>query len=477
MKLLFSLLILAALAGSASAAPYIVYSGSVTTNDSSIGNTRHDTQSIYVVTDLADTSSFAVLLADHADMTDFQVNSFPSASPTTYESNNNFFGGIVESNGKSGEGVFSLDEQEGSTSQGIYSVTRLYATGGLSLKSVNLVPARTKALTVSLKANGVANGTVTFSTLSPAITSGDIPFPMSLSGTVYSYYTSNGTDLQYTTTGTAVTLKEDAQLTAAANIGGGYTFGRSVVALQPIDPTSAATPQEVFAAWLNSFALSIGYYVYNPGEPGGGTITVDSGGSYDGGVTLSDGGSGGSLTLIGANAASNGGSLDFLGVGSSSIGGTTLTQTGSGTCMLGGTNGYTGPPTISGGILYTNSGTTTAPTTPTAAQDANTQAFDDAGSTLAAGGSVVFTNSNLVPGVQYNGAYVGQMIIDNGFNLMVGLFNATVVVNGVSNPTALYTNTNQTTTGTVSISGGQIIVSAQGLYTFSGCTVSITTTP
>ena len=374
MKTVLSIVLFTGLTSLVSADPFIVYTGTSTSSNITAAGTAKSTTAFYLITDLADTSKFAFAQADTSSKIYTSI-SIPTASPTADEANNNFFGGITASNGKSGAGVFSFDQTSTDSSNKTY-VTHLYATGALTLKSTVLVPARAKALTVSLKNNGLANGTFTFNP-SAAVLSGNVTFPMSLTGTFFSYEIAADGTMPSVGSPAAITLKEDPALTLLANIGGPLTVGKSVFAVESFDANFAEDSSITHEGWLDLVLGDEGYSVPQVSSSsgsegdGGGTLTVNgSGGGSSGitvitgvglgtvgGVTFTGGSGGGTLTL-GGTTTTSGGTLQLNG----GSGGSSLTRSGSGTWVLGGSNTFSGSTTISGGVLSGSTGGTISST-------------------------------------------------------------------------------------------------------------------
>jgi hypothetical protein len=265
MKTFLSLLFIAGLTTLAHAAPYIVYTGVAYGSDFGAPGAVKKTTYLYLVTDIAHSSSFALMQVDTTTtkpQTIYTINSRPSASPTTEETNNNFIGGITATNGRSGIGTFSYGSDTVLSNNTF--ISHAYSTGPLTLRSTTLVPAR-KALTVNLKLNGAPNGTASF-LATPAVTSGANAFAATMSGTYFNYEIGSGGPLANVSTKSTFTLTQNALLTMYANIGGGYTTGTgatlTTTAIQPIPASTAAA----YSTWLNVFALQNKFTAPVPGN-------------------------------------------------------------------------------------------------------------------------------------------------------------------------------------------------------------------
>jgi hypothetical protein len=275
MRNFLAVAILAVASSLASAAPYLVYSGKITgsnffnVNNFGPGAVNASTL-VYLLTDLADTSNFAVLLVNASDK-EYTVLARPSDSPTVEEGSNNFLGSV------GGTAILSYSgENDNSTydgSGGGGTVTRGYATGSVTTRSTHLVAARTKPLVVILSDYSV-NGhsdTFVFSKLSRAIESGGLPFAEKLSGFASGYSIDSSGNLTATTPA-VLSLAIDSRLTALANIGGGQEVtrflalagGREVkfpgsAAIMPVVTPDGIRAADAFAAWLAALAQAIGY--------------------------------------------------------------------------------------------------------------------------------------------------------------------------------------------------------------------------
>ena len=246
----------------AQAAPYVVYSGQATGTVFGASGSSNTSTTLYLVTDLADTSSFAILQLNPASKI-YTVVSRPSASPTTEEANHNFFGGLAATTGKTGVGVLSYSD-ESTDSLGNTFVAHGYATGALTLKSTVLVPARSSLL-VDLKTKGVVTGTYLFNQHTPVISSGSATFPMSLTGVFSNHVISSGGALTTASQQGTFTLAENPTLTALANIGGAYNVVNNSYAILPLTIPSGTSAADAYTAWLSAFATASGYgLVMNP---------------------------------------------------------------------------------------------------------------------------------------------------------------------------------------------------------------------
>jgi autotransporter-associated beta strand protein len=236
----------------ASAAPYIVYSGTVTTGSFSALGTTKATTTVYLLTDLADTSDFAILQTNATNHY-YMVVGRPSDNPPAGEANTNFFGGVVASTGKAGMAAFSFKDSYTDGNGNIF-VAKAYATGALTLSPTSLVPARPRPVNVTLKTDGTVLGVYQFTAPTSAITSGANACPKSISGTLSNYVIgSPGSLASFSTTG-SFSLSIDPTMTALANIGGGFISGRNSAAILPVVVPDGTTAADDFVAWLSSYA-------------------------------------------------------------------------------------------------------------------------------------------------------------------------------------------------------------------------------
>ncbi len=239
------------LAGVASAAPYLVYSGTISGTNYSFSKPTSAATKIYVLTDLSNTANFAVLLVNASGQ--YSTLARPSDSPTTEEANNNFFASTGT------EAIFCYSD-EVTNSSNVTTVIRGYGTGALDTRSTQLVAARTRPLVVELRTKRVAEGSYTFSTTSPAIDSGSLPYPKTITGSASGYVISAGGDLTSATTSGALSLSLNLSLTGLANIGGAYEPNiLNISAVLPVTIPNGTSVSDAFAAWLAAFAQANGY--------------------------------------------------------------------------------------------------------------------------------------------------------------------------------------------------------------------------
>ena len=292
----------------ASAAPYLVYSGSSTSSSFTSAGVAKSASTIYLATDLADSSSFAIMQVDSATK-DFTVVARPTANPTDTEAPNNFFGGLVTS-AKAGTGVLRFSGSSTDANGNTY-VANAFGTGPLVVDSTTLVPARTKPAVVSLEVNGSHASFIYTST--SAITSGSTTFPKSISGVITSHEIAAGGGLARISESGTFTLTQNAALTSLANIGGGYTSGKNTAAILPISIPSGISAADAYAAWLSAFAQVSGYNGPTSSQsatgtlpfgtdvsPGSAVLPATLGGLTTNAVTLG----GGTLNLIQSEYAS-----------------------------------------------------------------------------------------------------------------------------------------------------------------------------
>jgi len=488
-----SLFFLAGLTGLAPAAPYIAYSGDGDGSDFSASGNAKTATVLYVLTDLADTSSFAVLQVDPAGKT-YTVNSRPSSSPTAEETNNNFLGGITTSNAKDGMAVLSFSNETTDASGNTF-VAHAYATGALTLRDTTLVDPRRKPLVVKLKSNGTAMGTYTFSTLTPAVTTGDVPFAKSLSGVFFNYEIASDGSLAHARTQGTFALTENGLLTELANIGGGYASGKNSAALLPFSIPSGSTAADAYAAWLAAFAQVNGYTLaggVNAADASAGTLSLGTS-SEAGAVTLSgtiDINSGavgivkvGAGTLMLNNSGTAVGVITptsvgnaFTGVltlgGSLSVagntGGTTITQVDTtpgdsgATLTLNVSNTFSGGTTVNGGTLTLGSGTTGGTTTTLSGSSSNL---------LGNGATVTLVGGTITVSAVNNGLVDGTITLST-LTSGIAFTGATLIVNSVNTGATL--NPGDTVTGNISLTAGTL-VNTNGTLTDAGSTLTVTT--
>jgi len=471
MKAFISLVFLVLVTNVAPAAPYIVYSGSIVgSNLSSSGSTNSDTV-VYLVTDIADTSNFAVLLVSPSTKV-FSVISWPTDSPTTEEANNNFLGSA--GTGKAARAILCYSN-EVTDSNNNTTVVRAYGTGVLTTKNTVLVAARRIPVVVGLKTNRVAEGTYTFSTLSPALTSGDVPFAPEITGTALGYVIDSASSLANATTPGVLSLKINPTLTEIANIGGGYEVNpTTVAAIMPFTVPSGESVGDAYSAWLTAFAQACGYTSASSSVSG---FTAASSSSA---MTLTQSGSfaGTGLVTVGA------GTLKLAGTGNT-LGTVTITNSSV-------ANGFNGVLTLGGAITVNNSsGTTVTQNDPTGINGTATLTLNiGTGSTLVTGTiatgtlttgsgfptgaslSLVFTNATLTVGAINNGVVNGMIVNQVSTGFTVNFTGATVSVNGVTNVSNL--SPAQTLTGTFDITGATLTNNA-GVVSSTGGTITVTT--
>jgi hypothetical protein len=351
MKLPISLIALTLAATCAPAAPYLVYTGSdYAYSFPSIDNTATE-QQLYLVTDLADTSTFAILEINRLTGT-YTILARPFASPTTEETNNNFFGSVPATGGRAGGTAilaFGDDTVDGS---GTTTVSHAYGTGPLTTSTLRLVPARTRTLTVTERTDGQVVDTVTFPP-SAAITTAGTPLATNVSGALFSYrIASDGTLPQATAPGN-FGIGLSAFYTQLANIGGALQAGRNVYAVQPVTVTT--TEEDAFTTFLTNLATDFGVTVASPNvvitntSVSGGSLTLNGSGASGSSTAVSSGPTGAGTST---SPISESGGIVTIGSGTLQVGtGTTYDGTlltGSGTLSLGGSgtttvNGATGP--------------------------------------------------------------------------------------------------------------------------------------
>ncbi len=358
MKKLSSLFGWLLLAGVASAAPYIVYSGSTQETVVTPSGSALKTFEVYLITDLADTTSYGILQFD-AVTRQGEITIYPIANPTSVEANLNLFGSVDAAGGIGGTAVLGIGDITTDSSSNTY-VSHSYATGLLTTQSTLLVPARTNTLTT---------GTLTFPP-STAIYSGDQPFAQTFQGTTLSYTISSTGSLTQATGQGLFSLQIDPFLTPAANIGAGNPSSLPQKAVRstqiitptdlvngPITPVSTAdtTVLVAYDNWLTNLATALNVTLPSTnenvgGDDGGGasltfggtgTGILTGGNSYEGGTIIGGGtlniygNTGGGLTVIGVPTTTNGGTL--------TVGGGTITSSGTETLTLTGTSTFTGP--------------------------------------------------------------------------------------------------------------------------------------
>ena len=492
-KIFLSLIFIAGLASLAPAAPYIVYSGEGIGGDFSSSGAAKKATLLYLITDVADTSSFALMQVNAAGKV-YEVIARPSASPTTEETNNNFLGGITTSSSKSGMAVLSYSSDTTDSNNNTF-VAHAYATGPLMMRNATLVMARVKPLTVNLKTNGAAIGTYSFSVLTPAITTGGTAFPISLSGVFFNYEIASDGSLANATTQGNFTLKENPVLTSLANIGGAYTVGKNTAAVLPVTIPNGTSPADVYSAWLAAFAQLNGFSLPGSGNSGdfsGGTISLGNTSSYGGAVTLSGGislsGGGTGIVTVGAGTLTLNNSGTTVGV---------LTPTSVG-------NAFTGVLTL-GGVLTTlnnSGGTTITQVDNTPGDSGATLTLNTTGLTVNGGGTLTLTGTGTI------GMGSGTLNLGPGANMLVngetlvlvsGTITVTAVNNGLVDGTIASTSLNTITftgatlivdgvnsgatltpgaivTGGVSLKGGSL-TNINGVVTDTASTLTVVTTP
>jgi len=433
LKTFLPLFLLIGLTTVASASPYIVYSGSVTGSSFSPAGTLKSSDSLYVLTDLSDTSNFAILDVDTANNV-YTVISRPSDTPPAGEAADNFIGGVVASNGKSGQGVisFSTSVTDGS---GNTFVSHAYGTGALTLRPTLLVYARYWPDVVTLSSNGVANGTYTFPAAAE-ISSGNVAFAKSLSGTVSHVEIGSSGALAHVSTDGTFSLTENARLTALANIGGGLTTHGDTLAIMPVAIPNGTSAADAYAAWLSAFAQANGYSLPTTSSP----AIVTSGATLSMGLELSSGACtySGSINVAGAGTVLLGdsGTLALLGTSGSSysaqvnvMGGTLASQT-SGVLYLG------VPPTLGGTVPPSTGSIITVPNylgNTGATLKLNGGSLLSLGTGTLGSGSIYTSNP---PGTLSWAGSIGDILVSGGTlalvqaTLSVGSVNSDSTING-----------------------------------------------
>jgi hypothetical protein len=332
MKFISSLIFALLTAGMAQASPYVVYLGSATGSTSSASGSTRTSDAVYLLTDMADTSNFAILQIDATDGV-YTVISRPSDVPPAGEATDNFFGGILAANGKGGMGVLSYGTTTTDSSSNTYVATA-YATGALTTSTSQLVAARAKPLAITLKTSGAVTGTYTFNP-STALSTGGNAYPKSLTGTYTNYEITSSGALAHVSTGGTISFSLNPTLTTLANIGGGYTSGKNTAAIMPVSVPGGTSEGDAFASWLSAFAQANGYSLPTINSP----ANVADGASLSLSGLLSDG----SVTYAGSISFDEG---------------TSLVRTGPGTIILGNGNlsWATGQVNLSGVLLESTSG-------------------------------------------------------------------------------------------------------------------------
>lgn len=490
------------LAGVASAAPYIVYSGSITGSNYSANGAANASVLLYLVTDVADTSNFAVLIVDPVHKT-YSVIGRPSDSPASDEGLNNFLGSVGT------RAVLSYSIQTTDSSNNTY-ISRAYATGPLSTRSAVLAAAR-KSLLVHIKTNRVANGTYTFGTPTAAVTTGDLPYATTLAGSASGYVIDSGGSLVHATTSGNLSLRLNPVITGLANVGGGFAVSLATeIAVMPVSVADGQSESDAFVAWFSAFAQALGYSsssANSSNSSAGGSLSSSFSVSVGSGGTLALGG-----TITGANSFSGGTSI-LVGNGGTlqlNTGGTVATtvnpgqltgismSTGAGLLTIGGAS-----PNTSGSVVNSNLTFNLNSTSTLTLIDTGSLTFNNAGGgglilnggvsvtgtyTLIGGSSgtltgtdgtisvtspsstLSLTNATLTLTALNGGNADGTVVIvtpaGNGATLTFA--GSALTVNGSTDLSTL--NVGESLTGTVTVTGG---TSVSGTYT--GGSVTVTT--
>ena len=464
----------------ASASPYIVYSGSVTGSSFSPAGALKTSDTLYLLTDLSDTSSFAILDVDTANHV-YTVISRPSGNPPAGEAADNFLGGIVASNGRSGQGVLSFSTSV-TDGDGNMFVSHTYATGALTLRPTSLVNARNWPVVITLRSNGVATGTYTFPTAA-AVSSGNVAFAKSLSGTVSNVEIGSSGPLAHVSTSGTFSLTEDVKLTSLANIGGSLTYGRNTLAIMPVTIPNGVTAADAYAAWLSAFAQANGYVLPSSSSP----AVVATGATLSMGAELSSGAFtySGSVDVNGAGTLKldNGGTLAFAGsvftsaqvnlMGGINISGSNtsgvLTIGSSVVAPLSGATytieNYSGN---SGAVLTVNSGSLS---NAGGAAGGVTLVINNAGTTLGLGtiglgtGSPILLGNNQTIGLTTATLTVASVNLDSTINGTLASINGLTI--NFSNAT--FVNNNTTSVVVPPVQAGEVI---QGVLNLKGGTLT-----
>ena len=346
MKPFLFLILLLLVTDLATAAPYVVYSGSSFNGSLTSSGTTRTSYSLVLIVDAGDTSNYALLQVNTSTKAG-TISGYPIANATSEQSNENFFGGITASNARNGSlAIFTSGSSTVDSSNNTY-LTRSYGTGSLNPRSFVLVAARKKPLVVSVRNNGVVGTPVTYPA-SVAISLDALTAPYGISGVVFDYTIASTGSLTQAATSGNFSFNENAALTTLANIGGGYSVGRNTFAIDPVTVADDGTVTDALTDWLTTFATDNNYSVPVTNDVAvgvtGGTLSV--GNSSSGGMTLTGTGT----TIIGGSN-SFGGDTEVTG-GSLVLAGT------SGTLSLT-NNSETGSTTTSGGTFNVETGTTT----------------------------------------------------------------------------------------------------------------------
>ncbi len=453
MKAFLSLVWLALATGLATAAPYVVYSGSSSDGSLTTSGATHTSYSLFLIVDAGDTSNYALLQVNCSSKAG-TISGYPISNPTAEQSNENFFGGITPSSGRTPSlAIFSSGSETLNSSNDTY-VTRSYGTGPLNPRSMVLVAARPRPLVVPVRTNGVAGSSVTFDA-STAISLGADTIPTILTGTIFDYTIASTGSLTEAATSGNFDLKENAALTTLANIGGGYTLGRSTFAVEPVTVADSETVTDALTDWLATFADDNSFSLPDTDD-------------------TSVGITGGTLSL-----------------GNTSSGGVTLGGTGTGTTILSGSNTYSGSTTISGGALIvtgtvtpTNGGTLSV-TNSTGSSSGGVTFTLGAGSSTTAGTVLVGQNSasninstdvlQLGAGTQGSSSSIYGSTTLN-FNLTGDSNTGTTTTSGSTITFGTSTTPTLTLTGTTTSTGTLVLITNGGSYTGTGLTFTGTTT-
>ena len=470
MKKLSPLLAWALLSGLASAAPYIVYSGTITGDNLSASGATNANTLVYLVTDVSDTSNFAVLLVN-AVTRDYSVIARPSDSPATDEATNNFLGSVGA--GTSARAVLSYSIETTDSSSNT-TIVRAYATGPLTTRTTQLVPAR-KSLVVNLKTNRVANGTYTFSAATAAVMSGATPFALSFTGSSHGYVIDSTGALTHATTTGALALRENPALTGLANIGGGYAVSWTTeIAVMPVAIASGQSESDAFAAWLSAFAQANGFVVpasNNSSSDDSSSLTL-----YSGGIDIDDG------TLALNGSFTGGSSLVTVGAGTLTLNGANVYVAGNpGAIVLNSSNLLGSVLTVGGlGVLGTNSSGLLSSTIGSGTLTINpgTLTLSGAG-TIGSGGlggpgpgaslSITIASATVTIGAINNGLIDGTVVTASN-NTTFTFTGAAFSLNGSTDTSGL--SIGQTITGAVKLSGG---TTGNTALIYVGGTLTITT--
>jgi hypothetical protein len=460
---------LASLSTVATAAPYVVYSGvGGGTSFNATGPAAGATY-LYLIVDAADTSNYAMMQVNAATRVGY-IDGYPLTNPTTEQANTNFFGGISSTNGKGGVAVFTSSSETTDANSNTF-IARAYGTGPLYMKALTLVAPRPRPLIVPVRTNGVFGTPFTFSTPTAAITLPAGSIPGEISGVIFDYGIAVDGSITQATTSGAFLLKENSLLTADANIGGGFIFGKNSGALLPVTVSSDNTVTSALVAWLFTFGEDYGFTLPNntpTGDVSSGAITLSSTGVGD--ATLSFGtvynGVSGST-----NFSTNGGTLVLTGI---------ITPTAAGTLTVNSGSGTSSGTTTGGGTIST--GTGTGSLTLSGGTTVN-------GGTISTGtGSLTLSGTTTVGGNFFSN---GTLTISNGSVTIVSVANGlvdgtitTASLNPISFTGAILlvnsANVGHTATpgsiltGTVALTGGTATANAT---TLAGSTISVTTTP